>query len=325
MSIDLATPNQPVTTAVHAFVAPVQRDSSQPTVFDAAQAASFDITNPPAPWIGLGPIEGFQRTAVDESTSVQSGTDATVVAQFRKKLEAHVSFAFRRWGKLQLAMGTGGTHWNVLATRSNAQPSPTGGEAIPATPILDGSTATALQIDPEFTAQVAVGDLVAVDLDYLQQTGYVGLGFPGAYVAVSGSGPFQTDFIRRVTFNVGKVAAIAGGTVTLENPLPAGDPPNSAGLQRIVGFTDREGGAFRQEWSALFFEETVSGGRVCYYYPRLQSLPQAAEKKNLILGDYQAVLLEAHLLALPATDPQDGVSALWYRTYIPPRAITIGS
>jgi hypothetical protein len=319
MSIDLATPNQPVSTAVHAFVAPVQRESSQPTVFDATQAATFDLANPPSPWIGLGPVENFQRTAVDESTSVQSGTDATVVAQFRKKLEAHVSFSLRRWGKLQLAMATGGTHWNVLAARTGGQPWPTGGEAIIAAPILSGSTATALQIDPQFATQLAAGDLVAVDLDYLQQTGYVGLGFPAAYVAATGSTPLQTDFIRRVTFNIAKVASVAGGTVTLQNSLPAGDPSNSAGLQKIVGFADREGGAFRQEWSALFFEETVSGGRVSYYYPRLQSLPQAAEKKSAILGDYQAMLLQAHLLALPATDPQDGVSALWYRTYIPPK------
>ena len=318
MSIDLATLNQPVSTAVHAFVAPVQRDSSQPTIFDATQAASFDLANPPVPWIGLGPVEGFQRTAVDESTSVQSGSDATVVAQFRKKLEAHVSFAFRRWGKLQLAMGTGGTHWNVLAARTGGQPGPTGGDAIAAIPILDGSTATALQIDPQFAAQLAAGDLVAVDLDYLQQSGYLGLGFPGAYVANDGSAPLQTDFVRRVTFNIGKIAVVDGGTVTLENPLPAGDPPASSCLQKVVGFTDREGGHFRQEWSAVFFEETVSGGRVCYYYPRLQSLPQAAEKKDPILGDYSAMLLEAHLLALPATDPQDGVSALWYRTYVPP-------
>jgi hypothetical protein len=319
MSIDLATSSQPVSTAVHAFVAPVQRDSSQPTVFDASQAASFDLDNPPAPWIGLGPVENFQRTAVDESTSVQTGTDATVVAQFRKKLEAHVAFAFRRWGKLQLAMGTGGTHWNVLDTRTGGQPGPTGGEAITATPILAGSTASALRIDPQVAAQLAAGDLVAVDLDYLQQFGYVGLGFPGAYVANNGSAGLQTDFIRRVTFNVAKVVAVAGETVTLQNPLPAGDPPISAGLQKVLGFTDREGGAFRQEWSALFFEQTVSGGRVCYYYPRLQSLPQAAEKKNPILGDYQAMLIQAHLLALPAADPQDGVSALWYRTYIPPK------
>jgi hypothetical protein len=320
MSIDLATPNQPVTTAVRVFVAPVQRNSSQPTVFDASQAATFDLDNPSAPWIGLGAVEGFQRTAVDESTSVQSGTDATVVAQFGKKLEAYVSFAFRRWGKLQLVMATGGTHWNVLATRPGGQPGPTGGEPIVATAIFPGSTATVLKLDPQAVAQLTAGDFVAVDLDYLQQFGYIGMGFPGAYVVYDGSAPLQIDFVRRVTFNIGKVVAINSGTVILENPLPAGDPPTSAGLQKVVGFTDREGGAFRQEWSALFFEETVDGGRVCYYYPRLQSLPQAAEKKNPILGDYQAMLLEAHLLALPATDPQDGVSALWYRTYIPPEA-----
>ncbi|MGE5111892.1 MAG: hypothetical protein ACM3JB_13605 [Acidobacteriaceae bacterium] len=317
--IDLATSNQPVTTSVHAFVAPMQRESNLPTIFDPAQADSFEIENPPAPWIGLGTVEEFQRTAVDESTSVQSGTDATVVAQFRKKLEAHVRFAFRRWGKLQLAMATGGTHWNVLASDPDGQVGPTGGEAIPALPVLAESTATTLKLDPGVESQLAVGDTVAVDLDYMQQLGYIGVGFPGAYVGNSSSIPPQTDFIRRITFNLAKVASLGMGTVTLEHPLPAGDPPTSARLQKVVGFTDREGGAFRQEWSALFFENTVSGGRVCYYYPRLQSLPQASEKKNAILADYQAILLQAHLLALPATDPQDGVSALWYRTYIPPK------
>jgi hypothetical protein len=43
----------------------------------------------------------------------------------------------------------------------------------------------------------------------------------------------------------------------------------------VVAFVDREGGSFFQEWSALFVAEPESGGRVCFYYPRLSPNPGA--------------------------------------------------
>jgi len=45
--------------------------------------------------------------------------------------------------------------------------------------------------------------------------------------------------------------------------------------QVVVAFVDREGGSFFQEWSALFVVEAESGGRVCFYYPRLSPNPGA--------------------------------------------------
>jgi hypothetical protein len=66
----------------------------------------------------------------------------------------------------------------------------------------------------------------------------------------------------------------------------------------------------------LFFEETACGGRVCDYYPRVQSVPPGAKRRSTILGDFQSLLLQANMLALPATDPQ-GVAALWCWFYVP--------
>ena len=43
----------------------------------------------------------------------------------------------------------------------------------------------------------------------------------------------------------------------------------------MAAFVDREGGSFFQEWSALFVAEPESGGRVCFYYPRLSPNPGA--------------------------------------------------
>jgi hypothetical protein len=183
--------------------------------------------------------------------------------------------------------------------------------------VLAGSSATLLRIDPQAASRFAAGDLIAVDVDYLQQSGYVGLGIAAAYIAASSAMLPSSDFIRRVSFNVAAIAEVDGGNLRLEQPLPGGDPPSSAAIQRLVGFADREGGPFRQEWSALFFEETACGGSVCYYYPRLQSVPPGAERRTTILGEFQSLLLQAHMLALPAADPQDGVAALWYRIYVP--------
>ena len=66
-------------------------------------------------------------------------------------------------------------------------------------------------------------------------------------------------------------------------------------------------------------EETgcACGGKVGYYYRRLQSVPPGSERRGAILGDFQSLLLQARLLALPVSDPQDGVAALWQRIYVP--------
>src|SRR5512147_1965024 len=107
MTLALETRNQPVTRAVHAFVAPVQRDPLVPTIFDPSQVRTFDLTSPPFPWIGIGEVENFQRAAADENAPVQAGTESVVIAQFRKKVESHLSFDLRRWGNLQMALGVG--------------------------------------------------------------------------------------------------------------------------------------------------------------------------------------------------------------------------
>lgn len=310
--------SQPVSTSVFAFIAPVDRDDSTGTIFDPSTAPAFDVTQPPAPWLGLGEIENFQRAAQDQVSPVAAGAESVVVAQFRTRTEARVSFELRRWGKLQIAFATGGTHWNVLASKPNAAPAPVGGDALPAIRLLPGSAAAQLKLEPGAGDKFAAGDVVVVDFDYQQQTGYLGLGNAEGYISPESDVRPGVDYIRRVSCNVATVASVSGDDLLLTDSLPAGDPPLAAAVQKVIAFADREGGIFRQEWSALFVEEAVMGGKVFYYYPRLQSVPPAMERKAAIAGDYKAILLQAHLLALPCTDPQDGAAALWYRVYVPP-------
>lgn len=65
--------------------------------------------------------------------------------------------------------------------------------------------------------------------------------------------------------------------MTLAQPLMAGVPTAVMKVQPILGFVDREGGSFFQEWSALFVIAGDQGERIFYYYPRLQALGGAEE------------------------------------------------
>ncbi len=63
-----------------------------------------------------------------------------------------------------------------------------------------------LPLTADQLANFQIGDMVAVDWDDQGQTGYVGAGTPGAYVATALDVASHVDFIRQVTFNVSRVS-----------------------------------------------------------------------------------------------------------------------
>ena len=194
----------PVARRVRAYFAPVDRVSGTPTVFDPARP--FDLDAPCAPWIELGAIDNFRRTPATKLEVIYRGAKAAAAAQFRSQLEARVEFDFREWGKLQMALAAGSQHMNVLAEADGAAARASGGAAAPAVALAANSTATELifAAAPPFEA----GDLVAVDIDYADQTGYVGSGVAAAFVRNPADVQHDPDYIRRVTFNIGRVAAV---------------------------------------------------------------------------------------------------------------------
>jgi hypothetical protein len=269
---------------MRAYFAPVNRTTETPTIFDPAVSSAFPLNSPPPPWLDLGWIDGFERFYDTPTDAVRSGTKAYPAFQFRGPLEARVEFDFREWGKLQMALAGGSEHMNVLATRSGAAPAPSGGPPIPAVAVLPGSTAAQLVLGAGAVAGFAVGNLVAVDMDYQQQTGYVGSGIAAAYVSNPVAVNNDANYVRRVTFNVGRVVELTSTSVILAQPLLAGAPAPGASAQVVAAFVDREGGSFFQEWSALFVAEPESGGRVCFYYPRLSPSPGAGHGVSVKSG-----------------------------------------
>lgn len=316
----------PITRRIRAYFAPVNRETETPAVFDPGKHGAFPLDAPPSPWLDLGWIDHFQRFCNTSTEELRSSNRSTTVAQFRGALDARVGFDFREWGKLQMALASGAEHMNVLASDPSANAQPSGGTPVPALVVLSGSTATEVVVGTGEVDAFADGDILAVDADYQQQIGYVGTGIAAAYVNDPADVNRDLNYVRRVTFNLGRIQEKTVNSLLLAQPLPGGAPASGVGVQKVVAFVDRDGGSFFQEWSGLFVAEEESGGRVCFYYPRLSpttttglsSIQGFSREDNIAISKpIGALALRAVFVALPHIDENDAQSVVCYRSYFP--------
>ena len=307
----------PVTRRVRAYFAPVNRVTGVPAVFDAAQMGAFALDTPPAPWVDLGWCSGFARKSLTKVGALRTGAPAVAQSQIRTEVEATVSLEFESWGKLQMALTAGSQQMNLLVTANGAAANGSGGAAAAPVPLITGSTATSLTVGAAAASQFNVGDLVVVDVDYAGQVGFVGSGVSAAYVSAPAAVGDDVNYVRRVSLNVGRVVAIVNGSLQLGGALLAGVPAAGMQVSRLVGFVDREGGEFFQEWSGLFVMDGEQGDRMLYFYPRLQAMQGAAESLEMLAGPLERVRLAGVFRALPAKDANDGETILCFRSYLP--------
>jgi hypothetical protein len=229
-----------------------------------------------------------------------------------------------------MALAGGSEHMNVLAADPNADAQPSGGTPISAVAVLPGSTVNEVVVGAGAVNAFSTGDMIAVDADYDQETGFVGSGIAGAYVGNSADVLHDANYIRRVTFNVARVAELTATSLIPAQPLLGSPPLAGWGVQKVVAFVDREGGSFFAHWSALFVAEEESGGRACFYYPRL-SPASALQSGTLHLREDLAsvgklagmLALKAAFVALPHVDENDGKTVLCYRSYFPAAAAAL--
>ncbi len=312
---DVMDTMSPMMGRVSAYFAPVNRTARLATIFDAAQDGGFALNSPPSPWVGLGWITGFTRTCGTKIEAIRTGSPAVAQMQSRTEIEATVAFAFDSWGKLQIALSAGTQQMNLLKVASGSPSEGSGGTAISAVALQAGSTANVIEVGTTAASGFIVGELIAVDVDYGAQTGFVGSGVSGAYVQAALA---DVDYIRRVTLNVGRITAVnvATGALTLQWPLIAGVPTATMKVSGVVGLCDREGSSFFQEWSAVFVGEGQQGERVIWHYPRLQAMSGAAEASAKAGGGYEKIQLSAAFRALPVKDPVDGETVVCFRSYV---------
>jgi hypothetical protein len=297
---------------VRAYFAPVNRATETGTVFDPS--ANFNLDSPTSPWVDLGLVRNFKRVATSTLGTVRTGTQGVAQMQFRKVVDARVSLDFCEWGKLQMAVAASSQHMNILES-AGTQARASGGVAKPGQPLLAGSSASLLLLNPPVLTNYSAGELVVVDVDYAAGITDLGTGITGA---IAGTGAqLDSDAVRRVSYNVGCVAAITATGLQLDAPLLGGAPASGARLQKVMGFVDREGASFFQEWSALFALEEASGGRVYFHYPRLQAAAPAEETVTALASGVNSTLLHAEFAALASIDANDGESVVCYRSYVP--------
>src|SRR4051812_11090300 len=129
----------PVCRRVRAYFAPVNRATQQPVLFDPAQQGSFDVDNPPSPWLSLGFIQNFTRKPASTSAQITTGIPAAAQQQVRESIGAQVSLQFLSWTKLSMALATGSQHMNVLAPATGAAPQAAGTQAALAVTVQSGS------------------------------------------------------------------------------------------------------------------------------------------------------------------------------------------
>jgi hypothetical protein len=316
-AVTYTTPTTPITRRVRAYFAPVNRAAAQPTVFDPSVNGSFDLDSPPAPWIDLGWIADFSRRSSSSIEALETGSPAAPLLQMRATIGAGVSFRFLTWRKLSMALSAGSEHMNLLAPALGATANGSGSKGATAANLLTSSTATSLNMVAASLAGFHPGQMVVVDADYAGQTGYVGSGVSAAYVRSAAAVNSDPDYIRRVSFNVGLVAAVTATELTLAQPLLAGIPAAGMKVQAIDGFVDREGGSFFQEWSALFVMPGEQGDRILYYYPRLQPTGGAQESTQQLTSPLEWVTLQAAFRAMPVIDANDGEQVLCFRSFLP--------
>lgn len=332
MSTAVSTPvpmTPPIVRRVRAYFAPVNRTGNLPTIFDPARNGNFDLNASPIPWIDLGWLETFERHSGTTITPLRSGAPGIPLSQVRTEVDSLLTVKFLSWGKLQMAVTSGSEQMNLLATTVDAQANGSGGKAGIATPVQSGSTATFLNIAPDQLSRFFTGQMVVVDVDYAGQTGYVGSSISGAYVSSASAVQSDINYVRRVSFNVGRIESVTSAGLQLAQPLIAGSPVDGMAVQAIIGFVDREGSNFFQEWSGLFVIPGEQGDRILLHYPRLQIAASATEVMEPLdaplqkAGQLNRVSQVAKFRALPVVDSNDGAQVVCFRSYMPAVATTV--
>ncbi|MBI3405929.1 MAG: hypothetical protein HY046_10785 [Acidobacteria bacterium] len=302
------------------FFAPfVQGASPAPTLFDPARQGRFDTNTLPTGWVDLGWIDQFRRSPAGRIGQIRSGYRGAVRAQYRGEIGSSVEFEFREWGKLQMALATGTTHFNILKAAAGAAQQPLGGSPTAAVGLGAGSNASSIVLTTGGGASFSVGQFVAVDVDYAGQAGYIGTGIQASYAAAGAIS--DVDFVRRVTFNIGSIKQITGDTLTLDQPLLGGVPTASAKVQVVTGFASREGSSFIPAWSAVSVMDTTDGAQLYYYYPQL-SIASEHDDSTFDVENAGTAQIRGHALhgefnALAYEDPVDGETVVCYRGFFP--------
>lgn len=315
-----------------------------PNILDLAIAGPFNTNAPPAGWFDLGWLKDVKVTPASKIGKVRAGYRGAVRAQFRGEVGEQMEFKFREMSRMSYKIATGSEVFNLLATNTGPSTvgplSSSGTQAVPlmASGYQAGGAGTvagspALFVPAGSGALFAAGQYVVADIDY--NTSLFGL-VGDAGIPVFQGAVVDVDFIRKTSDYVARIkqvvpTAVTGGdALVLTQPMvgggsaPLGTTPNTgpvatSKVQRIEGFSAREGGTYITEWSGLFILDTIDGAQIAFYYPHL-SINQFKDVNGWTLEnagttDLTGYELDCMMEALAFDDPLDGETVVCYRAF----------
>ena len=191
---------------------------------------------------GSGVVLGVCAEGGDEGGAAARGGAGGGFEPGEDEVEATVQLEFESWGKLQMALAAGSQQMNLLQTVAGAAANGSGGVGSGAGCVERGVDGYGVECRGYGGCGVQRWELVAVDVDYVGQVGFVGSGVSAAYVRPASDVASDVNYVRRVTLNVGQVVGIAAGVLQLGAPLLAGAPAAGMQVSAMAGFVDREGG-----------------------------------------------------------------------------------
>lgn len=321
-------------------------DSTQgPQILDLQSAGPFNTYAMPAGWTDLGWIKDFKITPASKVGQIKSGYRGATRQQIRGEIGETFEFKFRESTRMAFKIATGTEIFNLLkgTTATTIGPvSATGAQAVPlgASGYQANGAGTTLGSPTLFVPAssgtlFAVNDDIVCDVDYNQSSvGFIGdNGIP----IYANNAPQDVDFIRKTSDFVARITkivplAVAGQDgLVLSQPMVGGgsgpttvvntSPQVTSKIQKIKGWTAREGGTFITDWSAMFVLDTVDGDQLVQYYPHV-SISQfrdfaAWAITNIGTTDLTGYELDCMLEALAFDDPLDGETVVCYRAFYP--------
>ena len=194
-------------------------------------------------------------------------------------------------------------------------PQSSGGTAIPAVYVQDGATMYELPLAAADLANFQVGDMVAVEWtngpDRIRGVGRAG-GVPGNGAGCGDACGLCAARHFQCFASVEQDADVADARATADRRCAdrhgcaesggAAGPRRRQLLPGMGGAVCGAGG---------------TGGRACFYYPRLQAGASTSEVQQEVAGPLFSNMLHAKLRAMPSVDPNDGETVLCYRSYFP--------
>ncbi len=302
--------------------------SAGPKILDLAQGPFTDTGLQTAGWHDLGWIKDFAIQPESKIGKVRSGYRGAIRAEYKGQVGEKIGMKFREMSRMAMKISTGNDVFNLLDGGAASTTGPLAGSGITAVAMVSYDPNTpSVTVAAASSGNFAVGDLIVVDKDYNgSDFGLIGENATPVFSGLVS----DTNYIRKTSDFVARVTANNNGVLTLSKKFVGGgsgvsgytEPQAGSKVQRVAGFTSREGGTFVMNFSCLLLMDTQDLGQLVFYYPHL-AISQFKNLGNWALEDIgttdtQGYELDSELEALAFDDPIDGQTLVGYKTYYPP-------